>query len=79
MIKNYLILFVFLLLSQLNYAQWFPYNPREWDTNWTTNVFCDSFNAVTVDTDKWDIVTNFGRGNCVFRNLPNVTYSVDGQ
>lgn len=79
MIKNYLVISIFLFLAKFNYAQWFPYNSREWDINWTITKFSESFNDVTLDTEKWDVMINFGRGNCMFRDLPNVTYSVDGQ
>jgi len=76
MIKTYSLLFILLILSFLNFAQTFPYNPRDWDTNWTTNEFSDLFDGTSLNTDKWNVVTNFGRGNCVFVNIPNVLYSV---
>ena len=75
-IKNRL-LFILLLFSHVSNAQLFPYNPREWNTNWTTTEFSDSFDGTLLATEKWDVVTNFGRGQCVFVDYPGVTYSVE--
>lgn len=77
MTKKNQLLSILLLFIQISNAQLFPYNPREWDNNWATTEFSDSFDGTSLKTEKWDVVTNFGRGQCVFVDAPGVTYSVE--
>ncbi|HKJ80287.1 MAG TPA: family 16 glycosylhydrolase, partial [Prolixibacteraceae bacterium] len=77
MIKYYFLLFIFLYFSHGAFAQLFPYNSNEWDPDWTYTVFSDSFDSTSLNTKKWDVVTDFGRGNCVFVDSTGLTYLVD--
>ncbi|MBN2821367.1 MAG: glycoside hydrolase family 16 protein [Bacteroidales bacterium] len=71
-----LLISTFIFLFNNNYAQLVPYVPSEWDTVWTYTVFEDLFDGTSLDPSKWDVVTNYGRGACIFVNLPGTTYSV---
>lgn len=77
MIKTIFLLLSLLLISPYIYAQLFPYNPREWDTNWTYTKFSDLFRGTLLDTTKWEVVKDYGRGKCVFVDSVGTTYSVN--
>lgn len=77
--KKYWGLIILVFLSNLSYAQLFPYNPQEWDVKWTTTEFSDYFDGISLKTDKWNVATDFERGNCVFVDLPDITYSVNNE
>ena len=76
--KKHILLIILLFFVQISIAQLFPYDPREWETNWATTEFSDYFNGTSLDTDKWNVTINFGRGNGIFLDSPNVTYSLGG-
>ncbi|MDP3442810.1 MAG: hypothetical protein Q8T08_08125, partial [Ignavibacteria bacterium] len=77
MIKTIFLFFGILFIPSLIYAQLFPYNPREWNINWTCTKFSDSFNGTLLDKSKWDVVKDYGRGKCVFVDSEGTTYSVN--
>jgi hypothetical protein len=77
MIKTIFLLIGLLFIPSFIYAQLFPYNPREWDANWTYTKFSDSFSGTLLDKSKWEVVKNYGRGKCVFLDAEGTTYSVN--
>jgi hypothetical protein len=77
LIRCFLLVCFGLILNQMVNAQELPFNPRKWDTEWTYSKFEDFFIGDTLNTSKWDLVQNTGRGNCIFLDSLNATYYVD--
>jgi hypothetical protein len=72
-----LITLIFFIVIDLNInAQLLPYNPRDWDTNWSYTIFSEDFSQSSLDLNKWNVVENFGRGNCIFIDSVGATYEV---
>jgi hypothetical protein len=61
---------------QNTFSQTLLYNPNEWDEDWAYLKFSDHFSDYSLDPDKWQVTTNFGREACVFIDSP-LTYSID--
>ena len=73
-----LITLIFIIVIDLNInAQLLPYNPRNWDTNLFYTIFSEDFSQSSLDLNKWNVVENFGRGNCIFIDSVGATYEVN--
>ena len=52
--KKHILLIILLFFAQISIAQLFPYDPREWETNWATTEFSDYFNGtISIDTNTY--------------------------